>query len=107
MNSELPTKVVKQEVLTPISLREMFEKDDDGEYIVFDSYKRFNDTLEYCIPEHQRMPQWNKDNKEKFIETIFYGYPIGTITLSEYRKEDGNIKYNIEDGQTRVSVLQQ
>lgn len=107
MNTELPTKVIKQEVLTPISLREMFEKDDDGKYIVFDSYERFNDTLEYCIPEHQRMPQWNKDNKEKFIETIFYGYPIGTITLSEYRKEDGNIKYNIEDGQTRLSVLQQ
>jgi len=103
---DIPTKVVKQEVLTPITLRELFEKDEDGKYIMFDSYLRSNDVLEYCIPEHQRLPQWNKDNKEKLIETIFYGYPIGTITLSEYRKDDGNIKYNIEDGQTRLSVLQ-
>ena len=103
---EIPSKVVKQEVLESISLRELFEKDEEGNYTMFDSYKRSNDTLEYCIPEHQRLPQWNKENKEKLIETIFFGYPIGTITLSEYRKEDGNIKYNIEDGQTRLSVLQ-
>ena len=104
---EIPSKVVKQEVLTPITLRELFEKDEDGNYIMFDSYERSNDTLEYCIPEHQRLPQWNNENKERLIETIFFNYPIGTITLSEYRKDDGNIKYNIEDGQTRLSVLQQ
>ena len=103
---EIPNKVVKQEVLTPITLRELYEKDEDGNYTMFDSYLRSNNTLEYNIPEHQRLPQWNKENKEKLIETIFFGYPIGTITLSEHRKEDGNIKYDIEDGQTRLSVLQ-
>ena len=104
---EIPKKVMNCESLERIDLRELFEKDAD-EYIRFDSEQIRDDmkNLQYSIPGHQRMPKWNKEDKEKLIESVFYGYPMSEIILSEY-VIDGVIKYNIEDGQTRLSVLQQ
>ena len=104
---EIPTKVINCESLERIDLRELFEKHED-EYINFDSNHIRDNTqkLKYSIPIHQRMPNWNKESKEKLIESVFYGYPMSEIILSEYRIE-GVIKYNIEDGQTRLSVLQE
>ena len=104
----IPTKVINCETLFPVSLRELFEKNERNEYIKFDSKKERDNTknLEYNIPAHQRMPKWNNKNRDLLIESVFYGFPMSEIILSEY-VIDGVIKYNIEDGQTRLSILQQ
>ena len=60
-----------------------------------------DDVKKYRIPEHNRFPQWNKEKGENLVDSIMRNYPIHTIMLSRY-----NGYFNIEDGQTRMSVLQ-
>ena len=95
----------------PHTLRELFEKDeDDKDFIYFNSKNRDDDTrnqLKYRIPEHQRFPQWNKEDKKILINTIFKNYPISSIIVSEKVINGTDIVYDIEDGQTRLSILQE
>ena len=112
MEETIPTRVMKREFITPISLRDLFEKDDEGIYIRFNNTIRYDEDnlegskLEYRIPDHQRTPQWDKVKKRELIDTVFMGLTMSGIILSEYYI-DRNRKYNIEDGQTRLSILQQ
>ncbi len=101
----IPKTTIRRELLSPISLRELFEKDENDEYVYFDYIKRKSDTLQYSIPDHQRYPQWNKEKKEMLIDSIFCGYTITGVILSEHIK-NGKKMYDIEDGQTRLSILQ-
>ena len=60
------TKCMDREFQT-ITLRELFEKDDDNNYINFNYTNRNEEdryTLKYRIPEHQRFPQWQKEKNE-------------------------------------------
>lgn len=101
----IPKTSVIRELLSPITLRELFEKDESDIYMHFDYEKRKSDTLLYSIPEHQRYPQWNKEKKEMLIDSIFCGYTITGVILSEHIR-NGKKMYDIEDGQTRLSILQ-
>ena len=59
------TKCMDREFQT-ITLRELFEKDDDNNYINFNYTNRNEEdryTLKYRIPEHQRFPQWQKKKR--------------------------------------------
>tara|TARA_B100000745_G_scaffold284696_1_gene219507 strand:- start:344 stop:1495 length:1152 start_codon:yes stop_codon:yes gene_type:complete len=112
MEETIPTRIMKREFITPISLRDLFEKDDEGEYIRFNNTIRYDEDnlygseLEYRIPDHQRTPKWDKIRMRELIDTVFMGLTMSGIILSEYYT-DRNRKYNIEDGQTRLSILQQ
>ena len=108
----IPTQVMKREFPEPITIRELCEIDDDEKFTIFDYTKRYDgvknlegSNLEYRIHEHQRKPEWNTTQKTELIDTIFKGFPIGSIILSE-RIQDDVKYYDIEDGQTRLSNIQ-
>jgi len=108
----IPSQVMKREFPEPITIRELCEIDDDDKFCRFDYTKRYDgvknlegSNLEYRIPNHQRKPEWNKKQKSELIDTIFKGFPIGSIILSERIEEDTKY-YDIEDGQTRLSNIQ-
>lgn len=102
---EFPEKTINREQGESITLRKLFEKNNDDEYILFD-YKIRNDVnLPYNIPDHQRHPQWSKDKMISLIDSLFRGYTITGLIISQHIRNE-QIKYDIEDGQTRLSVLQ-
>ena len=108
----IPVRVMKREFPEPITIRELCELDDTDKFSRFDYNKRYDGVknlegsdLEYRIPEHQRKPEWNKNQKSGLIDTIFKGLPIGSIILSE-RIDNDDKYYDVEDGQTRLSILQ-
>ena len=68
---EFPEKTINREQGESITLRKLFEKNNDDEYILFD-YKIRNDVdLPYNIPDHQRHPQWSKDKMISLIDSLF------------------------------------
>ena len=93
-----------------ISLRDIFEKDDDDEYIHFDATEdRRTSRKKYRIALHQRFNKWSHKAKETIIESIFLNYIIGSLSLSQHvdREHIGNFYYDIEDGQSRLTVIQE
>lgn len=88
----------------------LFEKNDKNQYNRFDYKERHNGSLLYRIPEHQRYPTWNLEKKHLLIDSIIRNYPIHSIICSKHFIQNGtNITehFDIEDGQTRLSILQQ
>ena len=88
----------------------LFEKNDQDEYKRFDYKERHTGSLLYRIPEHQRYPTWNIEKKNLLIDSILKNYPIHSIICSKHFNINGtNITeyFDIEDGQTRLSILQQ
>lgn len=88
----------------------LFEQNEDGHYKRFNFMKdRHDSNLLFRIPEHQRFPSWNKHKKKLLVDSVINNYPIHSIICSKhYKLTDGKIKeyYDIEDGQTRLSILQ-
>jgi len=72
----------------------------------FDPSDRTGSQKTYRIPEHQRYPSWPQANKERLVDSVMLNYPIGQITLTKHY-EDGDEYFNIQDGQTRMGVLQE
>lgn len=66
-------------------------------------------TKKYRIPEHQRFPSWPLHYKVALVDTIFKDYPIGAIILSTHQDTGDHRQtyYDVEDGQTRMTVLQE
>jgi hypothetical protein len=60
-----------------------------------------DDVKLYRVPQHNRFPQWNPEKGENLVDSVMNNYPIHTIMLSRYPSH-----FDIEDGQTRMSVLQ-
>ena len=87
------------------TLGEIFEKDDEGNPIHFNSFLRRNEGLKYRIPEHQRHPSWKKEAKQLLVDTVFRNYPMSGFVVSEHCK-DSDIWFDFEDGQSRMSILQ-
>jgi|MDTG01.4.fsa_nt_gb hypothetical protein len=90
----------------------IFEKDDEtGEFKRFNYMERVSDRFkQFRIPEHQRFPNWSKDKKKCLINSILRNYPIHSIICSKHHEIiDNRVKeyYDIEDGQTRLSILQE
>ena len=106
----LPQKVFEREIYQ-ITLREIFEKNEDGEYINFDStvVPRTQCNLKYRIPLHQRHNKWNSDAKETIIDSVYKNYIIGGISFSRHSSNDGDGSFylDIEDGQSRLTVIQE
>ena len=86
-----------------ITLGELFEKNDEGP-IRFNSVERTAE-LRYRIPSHQRHPQWKIQQKQLLIDTVMRNYPMTGITVSEHVLSS-QVYYDIEDGQSRLSILQ-
>jgi len=106
-NTELPKKVFERD-LGQISLREIFEKNED-QYIHIDTtYDRNECKRKYRIPLHQRYEKFSHVAKETIIDSHWKNYIIGSISLSQHvDMTDGTIYYNIEDGQSRLTVIQE
>ena len=105
---EIPSKAIEREFIQAISLRELFSKDEDNNFSKFKYDDRSNTQLEYRIPDHQRFPQWTLRKKRKLIDTVFRNYTMSGIILSKKIDLDQQtIYYDIEDGQTRLSILQE
>ena len=103
MTDNFPTQTINRNQGQPITLRHLFQKE-NGNYVNFDPNVRSSDNLLYSIPEHQRYESWEKEKKEKLIDSTFRGYTIGGIILTTHTR-NGVVKYDIEDGQSRLSVL--
>jgi hypothetical protein len=107
MTDAIPSPVFERE-LGQIPIRELFARDGDGSYLNFDSTEdRKKTQKKYRIPIHQRFNRWYPDDKQSLIASIFLNYIIGSISLS--RHHDGEIGFyeNIEDGQSRLTVIQE
>ena len=70
---------------------------------------------QYRIPEHQRFPAWSTKKKQSLVESVLNNWPIHAIILSKHveqhfsyddQEPTFNEYFNIEDGQTRLSALQ-
>ena len=108
LSNSIPKSRIHRQTVTK-TLGCIFECNDDNIPIYFDSKldDRSNSDKLYRIPDHQRYPQWNSDKINKLIDTIFRNYPISNFTMTQ--KTDPNTMrsyYDIEDGQTRLSILQ-
>jgi len=115
MSLSIPTTTIERKINT-ITLGELFELNEDGEPIRFNSnydehnggVARHNSKLQYRIPEHQRYPSWPLEKKRKLVDTVFKNYTMSGFVLSQHIDlEEGEIYYDFEDGQSRASVLQE
>ena len=73
---------------------------------VFAPSDRCDSTKKYRIPQHQRFASWPVSYKIALVDSVFCDYPIGAIIVTTHVDESG-IYYNIQDGQTRMSALQE
>jgi hypothetical protein len=106
-NTELPKKVFERD-LGQISLRDLFEKN-EGKYVNIDTTcDRSECKMKYRIPLHQRYHKWNHAAKETVIDSHWKNYIIGNISLAQHvDMNDGTVYYNIEDGHSRLTVIQE
>ena len=87
-----------------ITLGHLFRNDNDGNPLRFNNRER-RGNYRYRIPIHQRYPQWKNTKINKLINSVLSVYAIGGIIVSKHI-EDNIEFFNIEDGQSRLSVLQ-
>ena len=106
--SAFPDSNIERDFVTK-TIGELFDRNSNGEFKYFNhSDDRGTCNLKYRIPQHQRYPQWTEEKKDRLIDTIFNGYTMGGFILSEhYDRTQNMLFYNIEDGQTRMSILQE
>lgn len=73
-------------------------------------------TTLYRIPEHQRFPSWPEKKKQRLVESVLNNWPIHALLLTkhiEVTTDPGTSEqifadyYNIADGQTRLTALQE
>ena len=84
------------------TLRSLVSPDD------FDPNDRVSSDKKYRVPDHQRYPSWTQPNKERLVDSVMTNYPIGQITLTKHNDPTtGEEYFNIQDGQTRMSALQE
>jgi len=108
MNSMLQYNTMIREVKN-VKLGWLFEQRDET-YLRFNYEQRESSKLIYRIPEHQRFPSWKLTKKQLLIDSVIKNYPIHDIMCIKHYEIDGpkvSEYYDIEDGQTRLSVLQE
>lgn len=105
--TSLPRQVFDRE-LGQISLREIFQKDEEGNYMNFDATQdRGTCVMKFRIPGHQRFNRWELLAKETILDSIFKGFIIGSISLSRHSDGQMGFYFNIEDAQSRLTVIQE
>ena len=92
------------------TLGTLFEKNDDGRALLFDSHlDRVENLLKYRIPFRQRygITKWKENEKQKLVDSVFKGFTLEGITVSfQYDAERRMQYYDLENGATRMSILQ-
>ena len=101
----IPEALINRRIFTR-SLYEILEKDEAGAAKYFNSTleNRTDSTLLYRIPDHQRWPQWAKQKLCKLVDSVFKNFTIQCVILSKHY--DTREYFDFEDGQTRLSILQ-
>jgi hypothetical protein len=107
VDTSLPPKIFERE-FGQITLRQLFEKDDNGDYVKFNA---LDDRVEasdkkFRIPNHQRFNNFSDDDKYTLIDSVYRGYIIGGISISRHIHADG-FYFNIEDAQSRLTIFQE
>ena len=67
-------------------------------------------TTYYQVPDHQRFPDWPLYKKQRLVDSVLKNFPIHAIIGVEQKKIQGNsiVEWcDIEDGQTRLTYLQE
>lgn len=67
-------------------------------------------TTEFRIPVHQRFPSWCLSKKQKLVDSVLRNYPIHSVIATRRLSNHGIdvIEFcDIEDGQTRMTALQE
>jgi hypothetical protein len=67
-------------------------------------------TTYYQVPDHQRFPDWPLYKKQRLVDSILKNFPIHAIIGVEQKKIQDNriVEWcDIEDGQTRLTYLQE
>lgn len=67
-------------------------------------------TTYYQVPDHQRFPDWPLYKKQRLVDSVLKNFPIHAIIGVEKKKIQDNriIEWcDIEDGQTRLTYLQE
>ena len=65
---------------------------------------------EFRIPIHQRFPSWSLSKKQRLVDSVLRNYPIHAIIATRKLENDGLdviVYFDIEDGQTRMTALQE
>lgn len=57
------------------------------------------------LPKYQRSLVWGKQKKEKFIESLKHGFPVGAILLHKKGETNGKTEYLIIDGLQRTTTI--
>jgi hypothetical protein len=95
----------KERNFISIPLDQIFKRNNNGEFSLFNCDNRVGNTYKYRIPIHQRYYKWKPEKVSKLIDSVMNNYPIGGIIVSKHIK-DNKEYYDIEDGQSRLSILQ-
>lgn len=71
----------------------------------------FSDKYFYCIPEYQRPYSWREEQCQQLFDDIWEAdreseYFFGAVILQEKENNHTNIKYDVIDGQQRLTTLQ-
>ena len=101
---EVPEKAMGRKSITT-TLGEILELNSEEQPRYFNHSLRADSGLRYRIPEHQRYPQWNSDQKQRLLDSIFRDYPMSGVVVSSHYDDNG-LYFDFEDGQTRLSILQ-
>lgn len=68
-------------------------------------------TTIYRIPEHQRFPSWKLEKKQLLVDSVLRNFPMHTIIGCQKIDTDADGEpieiCNIEDGQSRLTALQE
>jgi len=103
----IPSRVFDRRI-DSLTLREIFEMDEAGNYLKFDATEdRSTCCKKYRIALHQRYNKWGKCAKNTIIESIWLNYIIGSISLSQHHDGSDGFYFDIEDGQSRLTVIQE
>ena len=101
---DVPEKAMGRKSIST-SLGEILEIGSDDTPRYFNHKLRSESTLKYRIPEHQRYPQWKDEQRQRLVDTVFRDYPMSGVVVSSHF-DDSGIYFDFEDGQTRMSILQ-
>lgn len=108
--NQIPRQVFERET-GQTSLREFFRKDEDDNYMNFDSHdERLTSQKKFRIPVHQRFNSWSQEAKIELILSLWMNYATPSIILSRHAQMNNGqmgFYFNIEDGQSRLTVIQE
>ncbi len=63
------------------------------------------DNAQLRMPEFQRGWVWKRKNVRELFNSLYHGYPIGSIIVWPMKADDGRLVDSVIDGQQRLSAL--